>query len=91
MGMRRLGDQTRRATDALLATSEAKVLKTTSVDLESLRSRVDDSDTYTKLIDTIKEATNNNANIAQLQARIQHLGPDSVALAKKLVQVLYEV
>lgn len=83
-----LGKSTVSRTDAELADTEAQVLQTTQVDWEALRPQVTGQDVYDQLIAAVKESTAQNENLAQLRARIEALGSEGVAFAKRVLKLL---
>jgi len=88
MAMGNLGDQAATLTNKQLADEELKLLAETTVDLESLRPQVGDTEEYTKLIAVVNEATDNNESLAQLQTRLKTLGANGIALAKKVAGIV---
>jgi uncharacterized iron-regulated protein len=71
-------------TDEALKAELNKLKAMTRTDLENLRPRVTDQETYDKLIAVVKEATEKNEDISQLVTRVKSLGNAAVSLAKKI-------
>jgi hypothetical protein len=53
-------------------------------DLEDLRPKITDKDTYDKLIAAVEKATELNEDIASLIPRVKNLGEAGVSLLKKM-------
>lgn len=86
--LRRKSKQSRERADKLLAAELRALLQATATDLEQLRPKVTDKETYEKLIAEVEKATRKNESIAQLKKRITQLGSDAVRLGKETVKLL---
>ena len=86
--MAKLGEQVYKETDQELADEEIEMLLTTSIEWETLRPQVTNDAIYTQLISEVNTATQRNESVAQLSKRLQQLGQEGQALAKKVVQLL---
>lgn len=75
-------------TDAELAERELELLRGTAVDWEALRPHIADQALYDRLMRAVQAATAGNESLAQLRHRIETLGREGVALAKKLTGFL---
>ena len=87
-GMGRLSRKTRDKVDAELKEEETAVLARTQVDLESLRPRVSDQESFDKLVAAVKVSTTSNENFAELKQRIVDLGEGAVKVAKEVAGIL---
>ena len=86
--MAKLGEQVYKETDQELADEEVELLLVTSIDWETLRPQVTNDAVYNQLISEVNEATQRNESIAQLSKRLQQLGEEGQALAKKVIRLL---
>ena len=87
-GMGRLSKKTKDKVDEALKEDEISLLKNTEVDLESLRPKVSDGESFDKLIEAVNTATKQNESIAQLKKRIMNLGEGVVNVAKEVLKEL---
>ena len=87
-GMGKLSKKTKERVDAELADREASVLAATSVNLESLRPRISDQESFDKLIAAVKQSTQKNESLAQLKQRIMDLGEGVVKIAKEAAAIV---
>jgi len=71
-------------TNALLENELQALQQATKTDLEALRPKVSDQESYKKLIDIVDQSSRANENIGQLQERIERAGTQVVTLAKKV-------
>ena len=86
--MASLGDKARDETNRELSDTEANILLSTTTDWKALRPKVADQETFDKLIEQVQQATANNEDIAQLKTRIENLGKEGWALAKKVIELI---
>ena len=68
-GMGEIADKTAKDTDEALKEDELVILLETKKSLEGLRPNVEDGETYTRLINAVKEATEKNKDIALLKKK----------------------
>ncbi len=61
-------------TDVLLADELTALKKATHTNLESIRPKITDQDSYSKLITIVEEANRNNINVGMLKERIEKAG-----------------
>jgi len=74
--------------DEILATDLEALKNATKTDIEGLRPKVEDQETYDRLIAVVEESTRNNESLAQLKGRIEKLGATALSLAKSVVRLL---
>jgi N-acetylglucosamine kinase-like BadF-type ATPase len=86
--MAKLGEQAYKETEQELADEEVELLLVTSIEWETLRPQVTNDAIYDQLIAAVNEATQRNESIAQLSKRLQQLGEEGQALAKKVIRLL---
>ena len=86
--MAKLGKKAYEDTEQELANQEVELLLVTSIDWETLRPQVTNDAVYNQLISEVNEATQRNESIAQLSKRLQQLGQEGQALAKKVIKLL---
>jgi N-acetylglucosamine kinase-like BadF-type ATPase len=86
--MAKLGEQAYKETEQELANEEVELLLVTSIEWEALRPQVTNDAIYDQLIAVVNEATQRNESIAQLSKRLQQLGEEGQALAKKVIRLL---
>ena len=84
-GMDELGDEVARETDEALKEEELKLLLSTRIDWERLRPQIGDQATYDALKAAVQAATVRHEGIAQLKSRLQTLGKNGFALARKVL------
>lgn len=87
-GMGKISRTTREQVDEVLEDRELTVLKNTSVNLEALRPRISDKESFDKLIKAVQVSTGGNESIAQLKDRITALGKGVMAVAKEVAQLV---
>lgn len=85
--MRKLSDETARKTDLLLQDEELQVFSDTTVDWEKLRPQLANDEKYDQLIREVEAATSKNESIAKLRERVEKLGSEGIALAKKVARL----
>lgn len=86
--MRGLSNETKKQVDRMLSDEEAELLSRTTIDFESLRPQVSDTETYDKLIAVVKDATDRNLAVTQLKERLQQLGKKGIAVAKQVAALI---
>ena len=74
--------------DALLENELHALQKATKTDLDSLRPKVSDPETYKKLMDIVDQSSRANENIGQLKSRLEEAGSQVIDLAKKVYGLL---
>jgi hypothetical protein len=87
-GMRGLSKGTVDKTNQELQDDEASLLKTTNVDLATLRPQVSDKASFDALVSAVEESTRKNESIAELKDRLQALGSGVLAVAKEVSGLL---
>jgi transposase len=75
-------------TDEMLSEELDALKKATAADMESLKPKITDKGTYDKLIDAVKESTDKNESLAQLETRLKTLGTTAIKVAKEAVKLL---
>jgi hypothetical protein len=75
-------------TNALLADDYNTLIQATKSDLDALRPKVNDQETYDKIIAIVNNATENNLALADVQQRLQSLGAGAVQMAKEVAKLL---
>ncbi|SYZ71892.1 hypothetical protein TRIP_C20007 [Candidatus Zixiibacteriota bacterium] len=83
--MGKLADETARQVDQMLSDDELELIKNTSINWESLKPKITNSETYTSLINAVQQSTKKNEDLAQLRARIENLGKDALKAARTLI------
>ncbi len=86
--LRKLAGESSANTDKLLANELQALADATSSDLEKLRPKITDKETYDKLIAAVKESSSRNEILAQLQSRLETLGKTAVTVGKEAVKLL---
>jgi hypothetical protein len=87
-GMRGLSKDSVDKTNQELQATEASLLKTTDVDLATLRPQISDKASFDALVSAVEESTRQNESIAQLKDRLQALGSGVLAVAKEAAALL---
>jgi hypothetical protein len=87
-GMGRLSKEARKKVDLELKDEEITLLEDTKVDLESLRPQISDEESFNKLIEAVKAATDHNESIAELRQRITDFGEGAVKVAKEVFDII---
>ncbi len=75
-------------TDEMLSEELDALKNATAADMASLKPKITDKETYDKLIDAVKESTDKNESLAQLEARLKTLGTTAIKVAKEAVKLL---
>ena len=83
----RIADEAADAVDKVLADKELDVLSGTTVDWDTLRPQVTDKETFDKLIAAVNASTKSNESKAQLKSRLQALGTEGLAVAKRVASL----
>ena len=60
----------------------------TAADMESLKPRITDKETYDTLISAVQESTDKNESLAQLEERLKTLGTKAIQVGKEAVKLL---
>ena len=71
--------------NAKLQDAELAVLMSSTMNWETLRPQVEDSETYDKLIVEVQAAKAANENLAALQSRLEKLGTQGAAVIQKVI------
>jgi predicted nuclease with TOPRIM domain len=87
-GMRKLSKKTKEKVDEMLNEKEIAMLKRTQVDIEKLRPKISDKESFNKLIEAVETATRKNESVAQLQKRIKDLGEGVFNVSKQVLKIL---
>jgi len=86
--LKRKAKKTTAKVERLLADELSALKEVTRTDLEKLRPKITDEETYQRLIDAVEESTRRNESIAQLKSRVEKLGAKAVEIAKKIAGLL---
>jgi transposase len=86
--LERQSEEAAKETDELLSEELDALKDATAADMESLKPKITDKETYAKLIDAVKESTDKNESLAQLEARLKTLGTTAIKVAKEAVKLL---
>jgi hypothetical protein len=87
-GMGKLSKKARKKADEALKEEEGAVLLRTQVDLESLRPRISDEESFNKLIEAVNASSLLNESIAALGQRINSLGEGVVKVAREVFDII---
>jgi hypothetical protein len=87
-GMGKLSKKARKKADEELKEEEGAVLLRTQVDLESLRPRISDEESFNKLIEAVNASSLLNESIAALGQRINSLGEGVVKVAREVFDII---
>jgi len=90
-GMGDLSKSTAQQTNEALKDQELELLAETTADWDKMRPQIADQATYDALIREVQAATAQNESIAQLRGRIEALGTQGMAVAKKVLELLKSV
>jgi len=90
-GMGDLSDEAARETDEVLRDQEVKLLAETKIDWKRLRPEIADQQTYDALAAAVQAATSGNETLAQLKVRVQSLGKEGAAVARKVLKLATRV
>jgi hypothetical protein len=86
--MGKLSKKARKKADEALKEEEGAVLLRTQVDLESLRPRISDEESFNKLIEAVNASSLLNESIAALGQRINSLGEGVVKVAREVFDII---
>lgn len=86
--MKELARESARRTDELLEGDLSALKKATQTDLDGLRPKVTDAQTYDRLMEAVRESTKQNESLAQLKGRLEALGGNVSSLVKEAVGLL---
>jgi hypothetical protein len=75
-------------TDEMLSEELDTLKNATAADMERLKPKIKDKETYDKLIDAVKESNDKNESRAQLEARVKTLSTTAIKVAKEAVKLL---
>lgn len=81
-------EEAAKETDELLSKELDALRNATAADMESLKPKITDKETYDKLIDAVKQSTDNNESLAQLETRLKTIGTAVIKVAKEAVKLL---
>ena len=87
-GMGKRSRETRARVDEELKERELTVLIDTTVDLEALRPKISDAESFNKLVEAVQASTGKNESIAQLKDRITTLGKGVIDVAKEVIKLV---
>ena len=87
-GMGKLSKAARKKADGELSEVEGRLLRDTQVDLESLRTKISDEESFNQLIKAVKASTARNESIAQLKQRLLTLGEGVAKVAKEVIDII---
>lgn len=82
--MKKIAKNARKKVEVTLFNREKQLLKASTLDWSSLKPSVTDQETYDRLMEAVKIATDRNESIAQLKDRITDLGSAALDLAGKM-------
>ena len=86
--LKKKAEEARNRTDELLADELQALRNATRLDLEKLRPRVTDEETYNKLIDIVEQSTQQNEDLAQIKTRLENLGETGIRMGKSVAKLL---
>ncbi|MBI5057183.1 MAG: hypothetical protein HZB61_11285 [Nitrospirae bacterium] len=86
--LKKKSQESKQKTDALLSEEIQALQQAASSDLQRLRPKVTDTETYDKLIKAVNEASAKNESLAELKNRIEKLGAVAVKVGKEVVMLL---
>ena len=75
-------------TDEMLSAELDALKNATAADMERLMPKITDKEIYDKLIDAVKESTDKNESLAQLEVRLKKLGTRAIKVAKEAIKLL---
>ena len=75
-------------TDEMLSEELDALKNATATNMESLKPKITDKETYDKIMDVVKESNENNESLAQLETRLKTLGTTAVKVAKEAIKLL---
>jgi hypothetical protein len=86
--LRDLARQSKQKADELLEDELRVLAEATQSDLEALRPKITDEQTYQKLIAAVRESTSKNESLAELKDRLEKVGSGLSQVAKVAVKLL---
>jgi hypothetical protein len=86
--LKKQSEEAARETDEMLSEELNALKKATAADMESLKPKITDKETYDKLIAAVKESKDNNESLAQLGARLKTLGATAIKVGKEAAKLL---
>jgi len=90
-GMANLAKETRRKVDEAMSVIEEQVIKATAIDMASLRPQITDKEAFDQLLAVVKESTQKNYSIAELQEKISVLGTNVKNTAIEVASIIKKV
>jgi hypothetical protein len=87
-GMGKLSKKVAAEVDAELSEREAAILNRSSLEIEALRPKVSDKESFDKLVEAVNEATAHNESVGEFRNRIEALGKGVMAVAKKVAELV---
>jgi len=90
-GMANLAKETRRKVDEAMSIIEEHVIKATTIDMASLRPQITDKEAFDQLLAVVKESTQKNNSIAELQEKISVLGTNVKNTAIEAASIIKKV
>ena len=84
MGMGEIGDSVANNTNDALAEREKELISETTIDWNAMRPQIGSESDYQKLMDAVQKATDHNETVAAVVERLEKLGTEGLALAKKV-------
>ena len=85
--MRRRSQRSVERVNLQLQDAELELLKGSTIDWDTLRPQVEDSETYDKLIAEVQAATAANEDLAALRSRLEQLGTQGAAVIQKIISL----
>jgi hypothetical protein len=86
--MGNLSNKAANKTNTELRDEEAQLLLDTRVNLEDLRPKVSDQETYDALIAAVDEATRHHNDLALLKSRVKEMGEAGIKVFNKIKSFL---
>ena len=90
-GMYDLAREARKKADEAASIIEEQVIKTTTVNMESLRPHIADKTAFNQLIAVVNDATRKNYTTAELQEQIAALGANVIDTAAEVASIMKKV
>jgi uncharacterized iron-regulated protein len=90
-GMSNLARETSKKVDEAMSVIEKQILKTTTVNMESLRPQITNKEAFDQLIAVINDATRKNYSTAELQDKITVLGTNVKNTAIEVASIIKKV
>lgn len=84
MGMKKRARKSADRANRLLAEREAELLSKTTIDWEAMKPKLGSEEDGQTLMEVVAEATSHNETVGAVLSRLEQLGSDGVALAKKV-------